>query len=120
MTDKKSYWIHDGGDTYALVTGAEQRDRYVGAGWVETEEPTAGFVTVWRDGIAQPGRTSVVALREVYQPAGWLAGPPADGVNPFEAVQAETSAPAESKPKPSTKVRRQRRREGVTDGRHHR
>jgi hypothetical protein len=101
MTDKQTYWINDGADNYALVTGADQRDRYVGAGWTVTDEPTDGFVSVWRDGIAKPGRTSVDALREIYQPAGWLAGPPADGVNPFTAVADETSAAAESKPKPS-------------------
>jgi hypothetical protein len=102
MTDKKTYWIHDGGDTYALVTGAEERDRYVGAGWAETDEPTSGFVSVWRDGIEKPGRTPIDALREVYEPAGWLAGPPEDGLNPFLAVAEETSAAAESKSTPKT------------------
>lgn len=106
MTDKKTYWIHDGGDTYALVTGIEERDRYVGAGWTETDEPTSGFVMAWRDGIAKPGRPSVEALREVYQPAGWLAGPPEDGAHPFAAVADEPSAPTEGTTKSSKSAAR--------------
>lgn len=101
MTDK-NYWLFDGQSTYSLVAGAEERDRFVGLGWSEADEPTDGFVHVWRFGIAEPGRTPLAALREVYQPAGWVAGPPPGGSHPFaDAPSSVDAAESKASPKPS-------------------
>lgn len=91
MTD--TYWMRDDANTFALVVGADERDRLIPHGWVVVDEPDQGFVHVWKDGIEQPGRAPVALHREVLSQAGWVAGPPPGGKRPV--------AP-DAKPKMST------------------
>lgn len=93
MTEPKKYWLTDG-STYALVTGAEQRDHYLPLGWAETDEPTEGFVMVWHDGIEKPGIAPVAFFDLSLQHNGWVAGPPEGAEHPF-AAKPEPEAPAE-------------------------
>jgi hypothetical protein len=98
MTDPKKYWLTDGEDGYAVVAGAEERDRWVPLGWTETDEPTDGWVPIWRDGIEQPGRVPLSAVRELWGPMGWVVGPPPGGVHPA-TPEPPAAAAAEPKPK---------------------
>jgi hypothetical protein len=82
MTGVKTYWLTDGQDTFALVAGADERDRMVPLGWTATDEPTEGWVHIWREGIEQPGRVPVATLRDLWGPLGWVAGPPPGGTHP--------------------------------------
>jgi hypothetical protein len=94
---KQTYWIVDELDTYALVTGADERDRWVREGWAVAEEPTDGWVNIWHEGIEQPGRVSVAALRDLWARRGWVAGPPLGGTHPA-TPEPPADQPAESKP----------------------
>lgn len=95
MTARNTYWMVAEGSDYALVTGAAERDRMARDGWVETGEPgDTEFVTMWRAGIPEPGRTTMDALRALWGPRGWVAGPPPGSPNPLAPAEAE----AESKP----------------------
>jgi hypothetical protein len=101
MTDPKKYWLTDGAGEFALVNGADERDRLTPFGWVATDEPTDGWVYIWRDGIAEPGRVPVTAVETLWGPLGWSAGPPPDGVHPFTpqpsaepVAESKTSKPA--------------------------
>lgn len=100
MTDPKKYWLTDGEGTFALATGADERDRWLPLGWAETDEPTDGWIYIWREGIEQPGRYPLSSLRELWGPQGWVAGPPPGGVHP--ATSEPPAAPAaESNQKPA-------------------
>jgi hypothetical protein len=96
MTEAKKYWLTDGQGDFAVVASAEERDRWLPLGWSVTDEPTDGWVHIWRDGIEQPGRVPVTALADLWGPRGWVAGPPPEGTHPF-APQPSAKAPAESK-----------------------
>jgi hypothetical protein len=93
---KQTYWIADEVGTHALVTGADERDRWVRGDWALAEEPTEGWVHIWHEGIEQPGRVTVAALRDLWAARAWVAGPPPGGVHPFAP---EPPAEPESKPK---------------------
>jgi hypothetical protein len=99
MSNKNTYWVHDG-DTYAVVTGATERDRYVGLGWTAVDEPSEGWVHIWREGIELPGRVPIGTLETLWGPGGWVTGPPPDGTSPFTEPPAEP--PAESKTEPKS------------------
>lgn len=104
---KQSYWICGGDlDTFALVVGAAERDRWTATGdWVAAEEPTDGSVYIWLDGVEQPGRVPVSALRDLWAARQWVAGPPPGGEHPAAADQpSETAAApaAASKSEPAT------------------
>lgn len=102
MTDKNTYWISDSEGTHALVTGAEERDRYKVLGWVDAKEPTEGWLHIWRDGIEQPGLVPTSALDTLWGPLGWVAGPPPGGVHPAtSASRADQSAETKPEPKPA-------------------
>lgn len=96
MADPKKYWMTDGADEHAVVSGADERDRLIPFGWTVTDEPTEGWVYIWREGIAEPGRVPVAAVETLWGPLGWSAGPPPGGVHPF--ASQPSAEPAESKP----------------------
>jgi hypothetical protein len=101
MTDKNTYWISDG-DTAALVTGADERDRLLPLGWtVADEEPTDGWVHIWHYGIEQPGRVPVSAVPELWAPMGWVTGPPPGGVHPFAPTPQAKAAESKPQSKPA-------------------
>jgi hypothetical protein len=96
-----SGWISGGEhDTYALVADASERDAYLRSGdWVTAGEPGDGdWVHIWHEGSAVPGRYPMSALRELWGPRGYVAGPPPDGTSPFAPKPA---AEPVAKPKPS-------------------
>lgn len=99
MTEAKKYWLTDGEDTYALVSGAEERDRLIPLGWTVADEPADGWVHIWREGIEQPGRVPVATLPELWGPLGWVAGPPPGGTHPV-APEPPADPPAETKTEP--------------------
>jgi len=100
MAETPKFWMHDGEQHHALVVGAAERDRMLVAGWKQGDEPTDGWVHIWRDGIEQPGLVPVSALETLWGPRGWVPGPPPGGDRPATpAPPAEQSA--ESKPKPA-------------------
>lgn len=109
MSGKKQYWLRDESGDHALVTGADERDRLVReGGWTETDEPSEGFVYVWREGCPAPGRVSVEALPVLWEPRGFAAGPPPGSAHPAEVQAARavaeqaTAEPAETKTRKST------------------
>ena len=69
MTEPKKYWLVDGEGNHALVVGAEERDRLIPLGWTATDEPADGWVHIWREGIEQPGRVPMSALRGPEKPS---------------------------------------------------
>lgn len=101
MTEVKKYWLADAEDNFALVAGADERDRLVPLGWTVTDEPTDGWVHIWREGIEQPGRVPVSALRELWGPLGWVAGPPPGGVHPSTPEAPAAAAESKTEPKPA-------------------
>lgn len=104
MTARQEYWLVDpaNGD-HALVTGADQRDELVRQGWADGDEPADDtMVTIWREGIGEPGRVPASALRDLWSHRGWVAGPPPGSTNPADAAAAEASSAtaAQEDPKP--------------------
>lgn len=97
MTEANKHWLTDGQDTFALVSGDDERDRLVPLGWSVSDEPTDGWVHIWHEGIEQPGRVPAAALPELWGPLGWVAGPPPGGTHPVVS-EPPAAAPAESKP----------------------
>ena len=95
MTEPKKYWLASE-DTFAQVAGADERDRLIPLGWAAVDEPTDGWVHIWHEGIAEPGRVPVTALETLWGPLGWVAGPPPGGVHPF-ASEPPADSPAGSK-----------------------
>lgn len=96
MTEKDPYWLTDGQGTYAVVTGAAERDRFLPLGWTDADEPDpnrGGFVYAWRDGIAEPGPAPLAYFREVLTPTGWVAGPPPGGEHPFQPARQTAGEP---------------------------
>jgi hypothetical protein len=97
---KQTYWIADETDNYGLVTGADERDRWVREGWRATEEPAASdWVYIWHADAAEPGRYPLSALRDLWGPRGWVAGPPPGGAHPA-TPEPLAEQPAETKPEP--------------------
>lgn len=98
MTARQEYWVVDpaAGD-YAKVAGAAERDELVRQGWTEAEEPTGdAMVTIWREGVAEPGRQPASALRDLWSHRGWVAGPPPGSPHPAEVQAADSAAPVEA------------------------
>jgi hypothetical protein len=92
-------WISDGATHAALADPADpaELDAWRLRGWEIVDAPThEDFVFMWRDGIAEPGRVPVYALRNLWGPRGWVVGPPPGGAHPF-APKPPTELP-ESKP----------------------
>ncbi|MET0426282.1 MAG: hypothetical protein ABW046_20605 [Actinoplanes sp.] len=95
MTEKNTYWLRNPINGYsALVTGAAERDRWLAQGYAEADEPAAGFVHVWHEGIELPGILPIAALNDVYSQLGWVAGPPPGGERPADAPFGESAEPA--------------------------
>jgi hypothetical protein len=93
MTEKQTYWLVDATGDHALITGADERDRWVPLGWTPADEPIGdAFVWAWLDGITVPARFPAAALAEVFGPKGWVAGPPPQAVSPFNGDQAVPAA----------------------------
>jgi hypothetical protein len=44
MADTSKFWLHDGEQHCALVTGEAERDRLLAAGWQRGSEPAGGWV----------------------------------------------------------------------------
>jgi hypothetical protein len=99
MADTSKFWLHDGEQHCALVTGEAERDRLLAAGWQRGSEPAGGWVHIWREGIEQPGLVPVSALETLWGPLGWVAGPPPGGVHPVTSAP-RADQPAETKPDP--------------------
>lgn len=115
MTDKNTYWVRDAAGDYALLTGTDQRDRWLPHGWTEVDEPTGQeFVWARHEGIQEPARFPANALREVWADRGWKAAEPPSPISPFNSDegapvipvgQSETSAkPSDAAPKPSQRT----------------
>lgn len=98
MTDPKTYWLTDGQDHYALVTGAEERDRWIPLGWtlVDAEPVDAGRVWAWHDGVELPAAFPANIFRDLWEPRGWQAGPPPGSPHPFAALPAPVETPKSS------------------------
>lgn len=78
------FWLVDpaSGD-HALVAGEAERDELVGREWTVVDQPADdAMVTIWREGITEPGRVPAWALRELWGPRGWVPGPPSGGTHP--------------------------------------
>jgi len=102
MAKQQTYWIFGGGQgTYALVTGAAERDRWLADGdWALTQEPADGWVHIWHADNTTPGRVPVSALRDLWGLRGWVAGPPPDGVHPI-VPESPADLAAEAKTEPA-------------------
>lgn len=100
---KQTYWVADEVGTYALVTGADERDRWVRGDWFAAEEPADDdWVLMWHEDIEQPGRVTAAGLRDLWAKRGWVAGPPPGGVHPFSPEPpAETAAESKPESKPA-------------------
>ncbi|MGC5033080.1 hypothetical protein [Micromonospora sp. DT229] len=109
MAAKKTYWMHDGYGTVALVEGADERDRWKPLGWVDSEPPGPGS-QVWMRHETHGGRAKFpFASVELWRPRGWsecepppVADPfsaetPADVVEPVAVQVSEPASPAATK-----------------------
>jgi hypothetical protein len=91
MTDKQTYWLSGPDGKKALVTGSAERDRLAPLGWSDTSEATGDeFLYGWRYGIEQPGVFPAAAFRDIWEPRGWVTGPPPGSPSPFGADPAPT------------------------------
>lgn len=100
---KQTYWIVGGEHgTHALVTGAAERAAYLSSGdWSASDEPgDSDWVYIWHTDITVPGRVTVAALRDLWGPRSWVAGPPPDGVHPI-APESSADPAAEAKTEPA-------------------
>lgn len=100
-------WISDG-DTFAVLDDPSeltlaQRD----GGWAPAADPPDdAWVFIWLAGVEQPGRVPVSALRELWGPRGWAAGPPPGGTHPAAPKPAAvTAAPKSSKSAAAAEVK---------------
>lgn len=109
MTEPKTYWLVDRNGDKALVTGADERDRWLPHGWAETEKP-AGDEFVWATfpDVADPARFPAEAYYDVWEPKGWVASAPPEPVDPITGVRPPrpvptppAAAPADSSSKQS-------------------
>lgn len=95
-----SGWIRGGEhDTYALVEDGDRAAYLVTGDWAASGEPgDSDWVYIWHEGSAVPGRYPLASLRELWEPRGYVAGPPPDGTSPFAPKPAAEPA---AKPKSS-------------------
>lgn len=110
MTDKQTYWVANLAGDKALVTGADERDRWSLHGWSDADEPGDDFRgNVWlRDPESGNAAPIAWAAREYWLGRGRVPSPPDEPVNPTRdpALTAEPvkppAAPAPvDKPTPS-------------------
>lgn len=95
------YWVVDpaSGD-HSKVAGATDRDDLLRQGWTTTDEPADdAMVTIWREGLAEPGRVPFATLRALWSHKGFVAGPPPGSAHP--AAQKPVAEPATTKPSKS-------------------
>ena len=95
-----SGWIVGGeSDTYALVADPAERDALLLTGdWMTAGEPgDSDWVFIWHEGSTVPGRYPLSSLRELWEPRGYVAGPPAGCTSPFAPKPAAEPA-AKTKP----------------------
>lgn len=96
-----SGWIVGGeSDTHALVADPAERNALLRTGdWVPAEEPgDSDWVYIWHEGSGIPGRYPLSALRELWEPRGYVAGPPPGGASPFApkpAAEPAVQSPAD-------------------------
>jgi hypothetical protein len=85
VTEKQTYWLADAEGNHALVTGADERDRWVPLGWehTDTEPATDARVWAWHADIEHPALFPAESFAAFWEPRGWQAGPPAGGDHPF-------------------------------------
>lgn len=94
MTEQQT-WITDG-TTHALLADPAELEEWRTRGWTAAEAPPSdGWVHMWREGIAEPGRVPMSALRNLWGPRGWIPGPPPGGLHP--AAPKPAAEPAATK-----------------------
>lgn len=107
---KNTYWLADEAGNKALVTGADERDRFLPLGWSLAEEPVDNEL-VWarHEGIADAALFPAQALA-AWAAKGWVAGAPPEPVNPLNdgslpvtAVTPLVGADAADENPPSTR-----------------
>jgi hypothetical protein len=97
MTEKNTYWLRDAAGDYALITGADQRDRWIPLGWAEADEPSGNeFVWARCEGIQEPARFPAQALADVWSAKGWQAAEPPSPVSPFNGDEGAPVLPLTS------------------------
>lgn len=106
MAEKKTYWVANLADERALITGADERDRWSLHGWSETTEPDDNFRgSVWMTD-PESGRSAPIAwaAREYWLGRGRVPSPPDEPVNPTKdpALTAVPDEPSAA-PKPVDK-----------------
>ena len=95
MAEKKTYWLTDGYGNKALVTGAEERDRWVPLGWSETTEPVDAEM-VWMHNATTDGRAQFAAgVVETWRALGWEPSAPPEPVDVLHDEQLVDVAPAQ-------------------------
>jgi hypothetical protein len=100
MSEPRKYWLTDGAGEFAVASGADERDRLLPLGWSVADEPDDGWVYIWREGIAEPGRVPVKAVETLWGPNGWVVGPPPGSAHP-SSLESPAEPAAEAKPKPA-------------------
>ena len=94
MAEKKTYWMQDHAGNKALITGAEERDRWIPHGWTDTDEPgDRDFVWLRHPDLGEPTNPIVWAARDYWQGRDWVPGAPPEPVNP--ALDPALTAPRE-------------------------
>lgn len=99
MAEKKTYWLADGYGAKALITGADERDRWVPLGWAETDEPVPGDM-VWMRHVDHGGPARFPAeVVELWKAKGWEPAHPPEPTNPFNIPEpADTAATTTAAP----------------------
>lgn len=110
MTAKNMYWLANAAGERAVVTGKEDRDRWVGGfGWSDAAEPVDGEqVQVWMQHTEHGGRARFpLAVAATWRALGWeFSAPPEppDVLHDQHLVDEQPAdpAPAAAKPAAST------------------
>lgn len=103
MTEKTTYWVQNPAGERALVTGADERDRWAFHGWSPADEPGAdfrGFVWMTHPDVGNPAPIAWEA-RAYWMGIGFQPSPPAEPVNPTKdpaLVDVPTDPPAPPAP----------------------
>lgn len=102
---KNTYWLTDPEGTFAVVEGADERDRWVRThGWTVAEEPS-GDAFVWvrneENPEVGPMRLNIVAAQDpAWAARGWAPGAPPEPAGsviapgPTPAAESQSSKPA--------------------------
>lgn len=84
MADKK-IWVRSPNGEYALLSGPEERDRFVPLGWAETTEEPGPDAWVWMrfDGVEKPAKFPIGSVPH-WTLVGWYPGAPPEHVDPTQ------------------------------------